>query len=41
MVERMIAEHGPQAITEPQLFDACLRGMGVEVIVEPVDDTAE
>jgi hypothetical protein len=34
MVERMIAEHGPQGITEAELFDACLRGMGVEVIDE-------
>jgi hypothetical protein len=37
MVERMIAEHGPQDITEPELFDACLRAMGVEVIVEPAE----
>jgi hypothetical protein len=34
MVERMIAEHGPQGITEAELFDTCLRGMGVEVIDE-------
>jgi hypothetical protein len=37
LVERMIAERGPQGLTAPELVDACLRGLGVELIDEAAE----